>query len=166
MTEETAVTEKVPVTAAIAAWLRTIEDKHGRLAPAIVEEEARPEDSPGHPYFTWDDAEAASAFRLEQARTLIRRVKFEVWYEDEPMRVVLYVAEPDADEAMYLSVPKIRQKGQAVGVMAAELARILGNVNRSLGIARVKAAQLPAGIPDGLEVVRQQVESLLADCRG
>lgn len=42
-------------------------------APGVVED-ARPEGSPLHPCFTWDDAHAAEQFRLVEARQLIRNV--------------------------------------------------------------------------------------------
>lgn len=62
--------------------LQDINDRRGRLDPADVVDAARQETSPLHRYFTWDDASAAVAHRLEQARALIRRVK--IVYKDEP----------------------------------------------------------------------------------
>ncbi len=46
----------------------------GELRPEAVVEAARPEDSPLHHSFTWDDSIAAHKWRLEQARALIRAV--------------------------------------------------------------------------------------------
>jgi len=40
--------------------------------PSAVVEEAQPETSPLHSHFEWDDGEAASNYRLWQARQLIR----------------------------------------------------------------------------------------------
>jgi len=166
--EATAEVEpKGRITAEIVGRLRDLEDKWGRLDTRIVLEDAASPDSPTHGSFEWDDTVAGAAFRLEQARTLIRRVKFEVIIEEVPTRVVKYVRDPGRPaESMYRSIPRIRSATMAAGVMAAELARILGNVDRSLGIARVKAAQLPAGVVEGLVSVQEQVRAMLADCRG
>lgn len=50
----------------------------GLLTAEAVVEAARPEESPLHDWFTWDDSEAARQWRLQQARQLIIRVKVEV----------------------------------------------------------------------------------------
>lgn len=54
---------------------RLTEEAGGKLTPEQVEEAARSESSPLHPYFTWDDAEAAYLYRLDEARHLIRSVR-------------------------------------------------------------------------------------------
>jgi len=46
----------------------------GKLKPAAVVENAKNEGSPLHPFFTWDDSEAAHQHRLDQARKLIKNV--------------------------------------------------------------------------------------------
>ena len=43
----------------------------GRLTPKNVVDEARPEESPLHPEFEWDDAVAAEKWRKKQAQLLI-----------------------------------------------------------------------------------------------
>lgn len=45
--------------------------REGRLTPKNVVDEARPEDSPLHPEFEWDDAVAAEKWREKQAQLLI-----------------------------------------------------------------------------------------------
>lgn len=53
--------------------LKNIALKHnGILDAENVVEEARPEDSPLHDKFEWDDSEAGHQWRLQQARNLIR----------------------------------------------------------------------------------------------
>lgn len=61
--------------------IRGLYDTYGELTAPLVVESARPSDAPLHPFFEWDDARAAEAHRLEQARSMIRRVRFVV--EDE-----------------------------------------------------------------------------------
>lgn len=55
--------------------LYDIEDRHGELTPDIVLDEARPEDSPLHSRFEWDDAVAGESWRRHQAHELIQSVK-------------------------------------------------------------------------------------------
>lgn len=45
----------------------------GRISPTILVDEARPESSPFHEHFEWDDSEAAEQYRLGQAAQIIRR---------------------------------------------------------------------------------------------
>jgi hypothetical protein len=53
----------------------------GSLEAAQVLDAERPPESVLHGQFTWDDAEAAEAHRLNQASGLIRRYKVRVTYE-------------------------------------------------------------------------------------
>jgi len=55
----------------------------GVLYPADVVEAARNPNSAMHSQFEWDDSEAAEAYRLQQARALIRRVKVNVIRSDQ-----------------------------------------------------------------------------------
>ena len=48
--------------------------KGGLLTAEDVVEDARPDGSPLHPAFEWDGAKAAEAWRIHQARDLIRSV--------------------------------------------------------------------------------------------
>lgn len=49
--------------------------RHGDLVPRQVWEEARPEESPLHHRFEWDDERAGDAYRDIQAAELIRSVR-------------------------------------------------------------------------------------------
>lgn len=57
-----------------AAALDEIRKEHGKLTAQIVVEAARPDDSPLHPEFEWDDAKAAENYRARQARDMIRAI--------------------------------------------------------------------------------------------
>ena len=48
---------------------------HGEVTPEIVLDEASKDTSPLHSYFDWDDKTAAVAYRIEQAKHLIRSIK-------------------------------------------------------------------------------------------
>lgn len=59
----------------VIAELKKIADKHGGiLQPSDVVRAARPETSPLHSHFTWDDTSAAEKCRLLEARQLINVV--------------------------------------------------------------------------------------------
>lgn len=51
------------------------ESNEGRLTPNAVVGAARSESHPLHPHFEWDDGVAAEAYRLDQARSIIRIVR-------------------------------------------------------------------------------------------
>ncbi len=55
--------------------LQEIHDKHGRLTPEVVVQEATDPSHPLHSRFTWDNEAAGEAWRREQAHRLIQKVK-------------------------------------------------------------------------------------------
>lgn len=55
--------------------LQAVYDQHRKLTPALVVDEARPEEHPLHGRFEWDDSVAGEAWRRQQAHELIRSVK-------------------------------------------------------------------------------------------
>lgn len=62
----------------IGQELTRIKDaNNGRLTPHAVVDEARSRQNPLHRHFEWNDKIAAEAFRLDQARALIRIVRIE-----------------------------------------------------------------------------------------
>ena len=63
----------------------------GLLRPAAVVENARPEDSPLHGAFEWDDGKAAEQYRLEQAQHLIRSFKVEIERDGKAVEVPVFV---------------------------------------------------------------------------
>lgn len=70
----------------------------GVIKPFAVVEAARPEKSPLHDCFEWDDNKAAEQFRIEQARGLIRSIRVIVKVsnaETVPVRAFLHVKETE-----------------------------------------------------------------------
>ena len=63
--------------------LQAVYDEHRRLTPAAVVDTARPAEHPLHDRFEWDDAVAGEAYRLDQARRLIRSVRVTFKEADE-----------------------------------------------------------------------------------
>lgn len=64
------------------------EDPEHCLKPKDVVEAARPEESPIHSHFEWDDTRAAEAHRLNQAGKLIARVEMEITLRGAPVQNV------------------------------------------------------------------------------
>lgn len=79
-------------------------ESEGRLTPADLVDESRPDDAPLHGCFEWNDAKAAERFRETQASYIIRSVEVTPVESKEPTRAFIsYV--PDKDESpTYLSV--------------------------------------------------------------
>lgn len=65
------------VSKAIEKELRALHSRDGVLTCEAVLEAARPENSPLHDYFTWDDSRAAERYRLIEAGKLIATVRIE-----------------------------------------------------------------------------------------
>lgn len=78
--------------------LRRLAAAHeGRIEPAAVVEAARSPRSPLHRHFEWDDTEAATQYRLEQARCLIRSVRVTLDTPSGPLVVRPFVHTPERD---------------------------------------------------------------------
>lgn len=66
----------------VEAELRAIWNERGRLVPVEVVDVAADPAHPLHPFFEWDDTEAARLHRKAQAAALIRSVKVRVTSTD------------------------------------------------------------------------------------
>lgn len=79
--------------------LDEVRSRFGSLTPVHVVEAARPEDSPLHSRFEWDDSVAAEKWRQEQASDLIRSYKV-IYKEsaDGPVSVRGFVAVRDVGD--------------------------------------------------------------------
>lgn len=89
----------------------TIRQRDGKLTPAAVVDEARPEDSVLHPDFEWDDAQAAEKYRQQQARQMIGAVCIVQEESKTPVRAFVSVRAPTAQDQkagrQYLPLPVI-----------------------------------------------------------
>lgn len=75
-----------------------IRQRDGKLTPAAVVEEARPESSVLHPDFEWDDAEAAEKYRRHQARQMIAAVCIVQEKTKQPVRAFVNVQTAEATQ--------------------------------------------------------------------
>jgi hypothetical protein len=75
------------------------------VTPERVVDDARPEDSPLHEAFEWDDSAAAEEWRKEQARYIIRHVQVVLEEPTVQTRVVrAFVNVVDREEQGYTSI--------------------------------------------------------------
>jgi len=124
--------------------LRIVAEHDDRAAPRMLLEAARDPASPLHPYFIWDDSEAAERFRLAQASALYRRIRMQIVRLDAEQREVKF-------ETMraVVSVPSDRKKkasesyGRTSVVMSDEARRasVLRGIVRELVALRNKYAR-------------------------
>lgn len=123
----------------IIAELKKLESSRGRLDPVDVIDAARPATSPLHACFDWSDREAADKWRIAQARDLIRRIKIVVEVNSREVRTVAYVRDTSTaeGEAGYVSTMRIT-KTDMDATIADEIARILGNIERTVSILLAK----------------------------
>ena len=90
--------------------------KYGRLDPKEVVDAARSPKSALHDRFEWDDTTAAEAYRLQQARGLIRSVYIErvIAPEEPPRRIRYWTHDPVSDGYLrtddVAKLPDIRDK--------------------------------------------------------
>lgn len=135
--------------------LAKLEEDGGTLTPQAVVEAAKNPSHALHEYFEWDDSSAAHAWRVEQARVLIRSVKLVVTVDRVEFSTVHYVRDPRVphEDQGYVSIPNaqgdadlaqqiIRQefsRADAALTRAQDVAKALG-VEKVLGKARKRLA--------------------------
>jgi len=122
----------------IEARLRKLQDKHGRITPNSVVDDARDPDSPLHGFFQWDDSKAAEAYRLDQARALIRRFPVVVTHETITIKPQAYLRDPDkaTKEQGYVAFARVASSEERTrAAMQAEFDRVRSMVSRAQHIA-------------------------------
>lgn len=124
----------------------------GGPTPENVVTAAKNQLHPWHKRFDWDDASAAHKHRLDTAREIIRSVHVRVISQTRVMYGPAYVRnpEPSAPQGYIETAKAASQRELAVQVMAQEMARIRGCIER----ARALSVQL------GLEA---EFDGLIAD---
>jgi hypothetical protein len=79
-------------TPAVIAAITSLRRGDGTIHPEDVVESARATDSPLHTYFEWDDSAAAAAYRIDQARHLLRVTVTHLPTGSESTRVRAFVS--------------------------------------------------------------------------
>ena len=71
--------------------MERIELIHGYLTPKIIVDAASDKDHMFHPYFEWNNKEAADKWRLQQARTMMAVVVMVSDNITEPIRAIVHI---------------------------------------------------------------------------
>jgi hypothetical protein len=119
--------------------LSKLEDESGRLTPQIVLDAAKRESHPLHEYFEWDDSIAAQAWRVEQARGLIRSVKLVVTTDRIEFSTVHYVRDPRVpmEDQGYVGIPNAQSDHDlAQQIIRQEFARADAALGRAEDVAK------------------------------
>lgn len=119
----------------LRACLTAIYQDLGELTPAGVVDAARPEKSPLHERFEWDDQVAGEEFRRLQASELIRSVRIEYAQSPEPKSVRAWVARRDAGQAGrgYVPVEEVVVDDVAMQVVRRQFEREVQELRRKYG---------------------------------
>jgi hypothetical protein len=141
--------------------IRSLE-RGGKVDPLDLIAAARSPEHPCHDDFTWDVEAAAQERWRDQARSLIRRCKFDVLVEDVTESVVHYIPSPD-DEPFFVSVPKLRGKAKTKAGMLTELNMLLGLVARIRGLALAKQNIIGSNVSAQLCIVLDMVKALKSE---
>lgn len=123
-----------------ALILAALEDGDGRLTAEAVVQAARDPAHPWHGRFEWDDNIGGAKYRIQQARTLIRAIRYERRIEQNVVRSVRYVRDPDADprQQRYVSVVHLMSDQEAArSALVAEYSRVASLLRRTRALAEM-----------------------------
>ena len=141
------------------ARIRKLEAADGTITAQAVVDDARDPSSPLHDHFEWDDDKAAHAFRINQARELIRSVRLVITNRESVVRTVAYVRDPNkaAHDGGYVSTFRLRKSpDDARAALMAELARADSAMDRAMEVARSLGLEKQVGeVIAALEATRQ-----------
>lgn len=102
------------------------------LTPETVVDAARNPRSPLHDQFEWDDGAAGEAYRLQQARALIKRVRVDVVRADQTViKAPVFVRSPDGEPGYALTqtvAVSIMDRRQVVLMALGQCRTILRNI--------------------------------------
>lgn len=116
--------------------LEKIETANGRLDPKDVVEVARDKKHPLHQFFDWNNKSAAEAWRVQQARDLIRRCKLTIVVNDVSIKIARYVRDPEKQEDVpnetgYVSVKHVSGSEEDAGaILKYALETAAGHIRR------------------------------------
>lgn len=83
----------------VGAVFEDIEGRYGKVTPQNFLDESRPEESPTHKLFEWDDEKAAENYRRQQAQRVILDLRIEIIKDDgESTKAPAYVNVAPVDD--------------------------------------------------------------------
>lgn len=121
-----------PISDEARGLLGSLEDAKGLLDAEHVVQAAKPEDSPLHEHFVWDDKAAAHQARLIQAQQLIRRVRITITSSKVDISVPAYIAR--VRSVGYVSLQKMPNEDREA-TMRRELIALAGLAARVNSLA-------------------------------
>lgn len=149
---------------AIQAILAKLADENGgRLTPDAVVAHAQRKDSPLHELFEWDTKKAAHAWRLEQARELIRSVRVVITTERTTISTVAYIRDPDAapgDQGYVETVRLAHDADRARAALVEEFGRAASALRRAreIAVAFEMENEIEA-VAESVDTMRTKVEA-------
>jgi hypothetical protein len=136
--------------------IRSLEDKHGRITPTRLVEDAKRKSSPLHRLFRWDLRQAAEAHWIQRAREIIGCVVYKVTHDTQTLQAVCYVRDPSkaGNEGGYRRVDAVSSDPEAAREsLIYTLETAAGHVRRALDLAG------PLGLA-------REIDALLAEIVG
>ena len=117
----------------VGAVFEELEEEFGDVTAENFLDVSRPEESPTHRMFEWDDDRAAENYRLHQARTIINDLRIEVVTEDKSLKIPAYVnvVRKTDGTARYQNAPKAFETAETREI-------VLERAKRELEIFSVK----------------------------
>lgn len=140
--------------AEVARAISALENIHGQLTPELVLDAALDPASPLHKAFEWNDERAGHQYRIEQARALIRTVRYEYRTSKAVIHTVRYVHDSRAvRDSGYVNITRLDEAGLADATVAAEVERVMALITRGRGIAGAlgRESEFIAAIKAGLK---------------
>jgi len=129
----------------------------GHLTPRDVVADAKRKDSPLHSYFEWDNAKAATKYRLVQARRLITRFQMPIIEESRILAAPFAVRDPSAaqgEQGYVRTIDLQTDRARARMVLMNEIGRV------DAQMARIRSLALAFGMEEEVAVVIERVEAL------
>jgi hypothetical protein len=149
----------------IETELRSLWETRGRLIEADILEVAAAESHPLHPFFEWDDTEAARRYRLAQAATMIRSVKVRVTTlhngDVEDFKIRAWVSARAAGQGVGGYLPEDQVRGNPD-----QRERVLRQMLRELNAFRRRYSHMAeywAAVEAPLTAAQQAVEQLAGE---
>ncbi len=150
------------ITKEVIEEVQSIENRKGQITPDQVIEAAKNESSALHGFFIWDNSEAARLYRVDQARDLIRRVRIVVTTNARPIYVPRYVHDPmtTPKESQYINILRVPTKSK-MGVVKDEVARIKGNLERTIPIVDAMNGDIPTTVVKNLKASLELMNEIM-----
>ena len=98
---------------------------------------AEPLNSPLHAYFEWDNTIAGTRYRLQQARELIRTVKFKLEIEETIVRLPVYIRDSSSSKNVggYTKLSEIKTVNSKKAALIQEIDAAISHLRRAGNIS-------------------------------